>query len=271
MVAWWRRSRELDQQRKAGTAMSVNAPPEKSTEDQIALNDDDFDFVAYARDAMVRHEREWRDAGLTVRWIDTRPKWIPVTYWSVAHDAHPGNVEQAPLIDPTAPCRRAWRFSLIGGGQIKIVEHWVETREPPPFSPTWNQRTDIVVAAHADDRLRVYRGEIDDIGCEMQACAVVLRGIGDDIQAVADRVGATLRALTEDESSSEITPPDRDRFYALLDGARGCSICRRPLRDEISKLIGVGPDCARQWQIPHSRAAASKRLELRAQMLGARE
>jgi hypothetical protein len=157
---------------------------------------------------------------------------------------------------------------LIGGGQIKIVEHWEKTTEPT--FPIWNPRTDIVVAAHSDDRLRVYRGAIDDILGEMQAAAVVLRGTGDDIQAVADRAAATLRALAEDEAAAHgVTPPDRDRFYALLDGARGCSICGRPLRDEVSKLLGIGPDCAHQWRVPHSRAAASKRLQLRAQILGA--
>jgi hypothetical protein len=228
---------------------------------------DDYDFEPYHRDWMVRQEREWRDAGLTVAWIDTRPKWIPVIYWSVGRDAHPDTVAHAPLINPIVPCRRAWRFSLIGGGQIKIAEHWVKTNDPN--FPIWNPRIDIVVAAHSDDRLRIYRGAIDDILGEMQAAAVVLRGAGEDIQAIANRTAATLRALAEDETAGHgVTPPVRDRFYALLDGASGCSICGRPLRDEISKLVGVGPDCARQWRIPHSRGAASKRLELRAQILG---
>jgi hypothetical protein len=228
---------------------------------------DDFDFEPHHRDWIVRQEREWRAAGLTVSWIDTRPKWLAVINWSVPHDALDLNVTPAPLIDPVTPCRLGWRFSLIGSGQIKIVEHWVKTSEELPVYPVWNLRTDVVVAAHADDRLRVYRGAIGAIRTEIRAAAVVLRGVGDDIQAVAGRAAATLRALTEDESTN-CTPPDCDRFYALLDGARGCSICGRRLRDEVSKLVGVGPDCARQWQIPHSRAAAPRRLELRAQILG---
>jgi hypothetical protein len=57
-------------------------------------------------------------------------------------------------------------------------------------------------------------------------------------------------------------------FQNIADGARGCSICGRALRDKVSKLLAVGPDCARQWRIPHSRGAAPKRLELRAQILG---
>jgi hypothetical protein len=227
---------------------------------------DDFDFEPYHRDWMVRQEREWRDTGFTVSWIDTRPKWISIIDWSIPGDAHPGNVAQSALINPPAPCRRAWRFSLIGGGQIKIIEHWVKTNDAPPLDPVCNSHTNLIVAAHTDDRLRVYPGKIDGVWTEMQTNAVLLRGTSEDVQAIADRAAATLRALTEDETSS-ITPPDRDRFYALLDGARGCAICSRPLRDEVSKLLGIGPDCARQWHIPHSRGAASKRLELRSQIL----
>jgi hypothetical protein len=235
----------------------------------LAFTDDDFDFEPYHREWMVKQEREWRAAGLTVSWIDTRPKWISVINWSWPED---GLFKEWPLVDPKTPCRRAWRFSLIDGGQIKIIEHWVKTNEPE--FPIWNSRIDIVVAAHTDDGLRICGGKIDDILGEMQAGAVVLRGGGDDIQAIADRAAATLRALTTDEgadSNHGVTPPDRDRFYALLDGARGCSICGRPLHDEISKLLGIGPDCARQWRVPHSRAAASRRLELRTQILGAAE
>jgi hypothetical protein len=208
---------------------------------------------------MVKHEREWRDAGFTVSWIDTRPKWISVINWSWPEDPL---FKEFPLFDPKTPC-----LPPLGGGQIKIIENWVKSNEPTPFSPIWNSHTDIVVAAHTDDRLRVYRGKLDVVRSEMQAGAVLLRATGAEVQTIADRAAATLRALTANEDS-EITPPDRDRFYALLDGARGCSICGRPLRDEVSKLLAIGPDCARQWQIPHSRGAASKRLELRAQILG---
>jgi hypothetical protein len=209
-------------------------------------------------------EQEWRAAGYTVAWIDTRPKWLSVICWSWDKDC----LADAPLTDPDKPCRRAWRFSLIGGGQIKIIEHWSDSH--PDLGGVWNPRIDIRVAAHVGDQLHHYRGEIDDILGEMQAAAILLRSNSDDVQAIADRVALTLRGLTEDESAEHaVTPPDQDRFYALLDGARGCSVCGRPLRDEISKLLAIGPDCARQMGIPDSRAAASKRLELRAQILGA--
>jgi hypothetical protein len=225
---------------------------------------DDYDFVPGAREYMAKREREWRAAGYTVAWIDTHPKWFPVTDWSVQEGYA---TEPWILADPETPTRRTWRFSLIGGGQIRVTEHWTETHEPR-WRPVWNSKTTLAVAAHTDGKLQVCHGELDGAVAEMCAYAVLLRSIGQETQAVADRAAATLRALTAcDEANEECTHPDRDRFYALLDGARGCSICRRPLRDEISKLVGVGPDCARAWGIPHSRAAAARRLELRAHML----
>ena len=65
--------------------------------------------------------------------------------------------------------------------------------------------------------------------------------------------------------------PQEEIFHALLDPSQGCAFCHRPLRDEISKLVGVGPDCARKHRIPHSMAAANKRLEIRRKILGESE
>ena len=60
---------------------------------------------------------------------------------------------------------------------------------------------------------------------------------------------------------------DADNFFALLDGSAGCAFCGRALRDEISKLIGVGPVCASQHRIPHNQEAAERRLALRRKLL----
>ena len=81
---------------------------------------------------------------------------------------------------------------------------------------------------------------------------------GDKHQEIADRTAATLCAI------------DRklENFYALLDGSNGCAICGRPLRDEISKLVGVGPECASKQNIPHNLRAAEDRLTLRKKLLG---
>jgi hypothetical protein len=70
-------------------------------------------------------------------------------------------------------------------------------------------------------------------------------------------------SVIDGQTSSGFVGENQERHAGLLSS--------RPLRDEVSKLLGIGPDCARQWQVPHSRAAASKRLELRAKILGASE
>jgi hypothetical protein len=77
-------------------------------------------------------------------------------------------------------------------------------------------------------------------------------------QDIADRTAATLRAIDSNP----------DNFHALLDGSSGCAFCGRALKDEVSKLIGVGPDCAKQNGTPHTITAANKRLELRRKLLG---
>jgi hypothetical protein len=74
-------------------------------------------------------------------------------------------------------------------------------------------------------------------------------------QTLVDRVGRTFAAMS-DVDSGGIGGPDLNRILALLDGSTGCSICGRPLRDEIRKLIGVGPNCAKQYGVPHSMGCA---------------
>jgi uncharacterized protein DUF6011 len=224
-------------------------------------------FKESLRNRMREQEQEWRAAGLTVSWIDTHPKWLSVCDWDTFHDDPLMKI----LTWPTEPCQRAWRFSLIGGGQIKITEHWVKIDDkifPTHFFRTRNSKTTLAVAAHVDGKLHRRSGILKGLCYEMSAHAVVLHGAQDELtQSIADRAAATLRTLTPDESDT-CTPPKPERFHALLDGASGCGICGRPLRDEISKLVGIGPNCARSWQIPHNMAAANRRLELRRQMLG---
>ena len=76
------------------------------------------------------------------------------------------------------------------------------------------------------------------------------------------------QAIVDDCARILDVSQDADNFYALLDGKTRCAICRHVLRDEVSKLVGVGPDCAQRYGIPHTLAAASKRLELRRTLLG---
>ena len=116
------------------------------------------------------------------------------------------------------------------------------------------------VTAHCGDVIKRARGEFvlarDGGPCEINCYSVVFPP-GTD-QEIADRVAATFQAIGN----------SADHFFALLIGGRTCAICDRPLRDELSRLIGVGPDCARRYHIPHSKEAAEKRLALRRKLLG---
>jgi hypothetical protein len=184
----------------------------------------------------------------TLAWIDPEPVWVSACEWNITI-----------LDSPKTLCWRTIRFSLIGGGQIKVTE---ELSERLPKFPEYYRRgdPDLVVTAHSGamgSALTRYRGKLISTRCyEMDAHAVVFPTR--DIQDIANRTAETLRAIDW----------SRDNFYALLAASSRCAFCNRPLKDEISKLIGVGPDCADQNHIPHSMKAASARLALRQKLLG---
>jgi hypothetical protein len=214
------------------------------------IDDDDIEFRASAVRGMQKEEAEWRRAGKVFSWIDLEPDWVSAAEWYMGSQwGYPA--------EPTAPCNRILRFSLIGGGQIKVTEEW-RLRHHPPYEPWLScYEPRLAVKAHTEEGLSSAAGLLDHGACyEMAAYAVVFGH--NTPQAIADRVAATLRAI--DTNS--------DNFRALLDGSTGCAFCGRALRDEISKLIAVGPDCARRCGIPHNVAAANRRLERRRALLG---
>jgi hypothetical protein len=209
------------------------------------------EWKAYLKKAMQAQETEWRAGAKVVSWIDPEPVWVSASEWDWGDSPEMGFPP-----DPPAPCKRIFRFSLIGGGQIRVTEDWRYSEMPSPVPPWLNSyRPRLMVRAHTSEGLVSVAGRIEHICSEMIAKAVVfVRGAS---QTIADRVAATLRAIDVQSAN----------FHALLDGSEGCAFCRRPLRDEISKLIGVGPDCARQHRIPHNAVTANKRLELRRKLL----
>jgi hypothetical protein len=210
------------------------------------------------RENMAKCEAKWKAEGKIFAWFNKEPDW-----------AH-GSLNWFWLEDPKEPCRQIFRFSMIGGGQIKTTQIWDWRRDPHgrpiwPDGHTWKDDTSVLceigdvavtVTPHTSQGVHRYRGTVVNIFGDCSASAVVFGG--NVQQDVAECTAATLKVIG----------PDEEVFYALLDGSEGCAICRRPLLDEISKLIGVGPDCAQQNNIPHSMAAASRRLELRHKLLG---
>jgi hypothetical protein len=55
---------------------------------------------------------------------------------------------------------------------------------------------------------------------------------------------------------------------ALLDRSSHCCVCNRPLRDHVSTLLGIGPDCAKQLHLAHGLEAANSILQRRRELLG---
>ena len=230
------------------TEIGGDLPPmSKEDDEKIACQIDQW-----CREGMAELEAKWRGKGKTFSWFRKEPDYAS------------GYLSWFFLDDPTEPCARVFRFSMIGGGQIKTSQKWDWRQWPDGRTKhdTWGTWKDdntvlcrvdryptVTVVAHASTGVQRYRGGIDGHLSDCPASAAVFdRRVP---QEIVDRVAATPAATTVDE----------DTFYALLDFSEGCAFCRRPLRDEISKLVAVGPDCARKHGVPHSMAAASKRLE----------
>lgn len=201
-------------------------------------------------------ETEWKQHGLCYAWIDPEPAWAPAGQSSWYYDYDPVSKEFG-FPYPKTPCRRILRFSLLGGGQIRVIETWKESDIDVNHDRTWRAAVGLRVTAHLPDGLIRTFGGVFHHGwySEMDMAGVAFPLMAG--QTIADRVAATFRLIDG----------IKENFYALLDGAEGCAICGKALRDEISKLCGVGPDCARQYRIAHTREAAEGRLALRRKLL----
>jgi len=200
--------------------------------------------------SVPKREAKWRARGTVFTWIDREPSWVETQWlWEQAFG------------EPKQPCRRVFRLCLAGGGQIRVAEKYVWNRkdngeicrELPAVS--YHEAPRLLVTYDDDGIVHRASGLVKTTECyEMDQSAVVLaRGAK---QSLADRVAATLR-----------TPQGNEDWWALLDGSTGCAICQHPLRDEISKLLNIGPDCARKLGVPHTLAAASAALQRRRELL----
>jgi Family of unknown function (DUF6011) len=214
----------------------------------------EVEWMEDGRQSMREMERQWSALGHAFSWIDPEPTYCPLSGWNGLFD---DNFESA-FPNPTYPCIRIMRLSLLGGGQIRVREHFKAIPAHWNCGPVDNcPKTELKVVAHTPGGGIIvafgekYLGWVSEVNAE----AVVLRGR--DRQAIADRTASTLRLIGFQAKN----------FFALLDGSEGCAICGRPLRDEISKLISVGPECARKYGVPHSREAAEQRLILRRKLL----
>lgn len=207
-------------------------------------------------------------ADAEAEWSKQRLTWA----WLYEPDIFNPGFQTWAIEDPKHPCRRIIRFSLPGDGQLRVIQEFVlhhrDVYEDRIY-PKWDHvEPEMMIEAHlrvtmeVDGRLHRYCGTAQSTyPREMSASAVVFdRGTP---QVVAIHSVKILELIRQPEN-----------FFALLDGTDRCAFCRHPLRDEVSKLVAVGPDCAKQYGIPHTLEAATKRLALRkkllAEMAGAR-
>ena len=203
---------------------------------------------------MLEHEDTWQQSKLVWSWIDEEPVWLSPADW---------DVEVLP--EPKREMQRRFRFTLLGGGQITVMEDFkLQHYQDLKFMGC---DTEMRVTADAGDGLKRYTGTIDKIGCEMNPAAVLF--LPGTPQAIADRVAATFRLLTFREGiGSSCRGPDRENFAALLDRSTQCSVCGRALRDHVSTLLGIGPSCARDMGLPHGLTIANIILQRRHELLG---
>ena len=219
---------------------------------------DEYGWFPSAANGMLEEEDRWQQCRLVWSWIDERPVWLSPVDW-----------HSSILPNPQRETNRRFRFTLLGGGQITVIERFKRWTATPSSGPEFYCHSpDLRITADAGEGLRHFRGVIDGVSYEMGAEAVLF--MPGTPQSIADRVAATFRLLTYAHSvGTNCRGPDPDNFVALLDRSEQCSICGRALRDHVSTLLGIGPDCARQLHLPHSLAAADKRLQRRRELLGA--
>jgi len=227
--------------------------------------DDEYDFSFFdsCGHHMLVREDYWRQRKLVWSWIDERPTWVSPVDWNLDVLPNPKNPS-----DPGATMQRQFRLTLLGGGQIKVVEHFRAWRLSPDEFVFGCDARDLRVTADAGAGLRRFTGAIDK-HCETEMDAAAALFPPNTPQIVANRVAATFRLLTYSENvGSSVCGPDPENFAALLDRGARCCVCRRPLRDHVSTLLGIGPDCAKQFRMAHSLEAATRILQRRRELLG---
>jgi hypothetical protein len=221
-------------------------------------DEEPYGFFTSACHEMLEQEDYWRQCRLIWSWIDERPVWLSPVDWHV--DILP---------DPGRELTRRFRFTLLGGGQITVSEQFkrssISTSDSSPHF--YCLHPDLRVIADAGEGLRRFSGTITGFHFEMNAEAVLF--LPGTPQSIADRVAATFRLLTYKHLvGTDVRGPDPDNFSALLDRSERCCVCNRALRDHVSTLLGIGPDCAEQMHLQHGLAAANKLIQRRRELLG---
>jgi hypothetical protein len=83
-------------------------------------------------------------------WIDSAPVYIGATVWEFS----------CGIPEPEKPCRRIFRFSLLGGGQLRVTETWRRYKFDDHESLLPDEPT-LTVTAHDGDSVCRHDGKIE--------------------------------------------------------------------------------------------------------------
>ena len=151
---------------------------------------------------------------------------------------------------PTTVINR-WRMT---GGQLRTATRFTKDDGSLFFMP--DSLTLEVLVRESSRWVVKAKGTVEDWHCEMNAeIACFARGTD---QRIADEVAELLVRIRDAEDQAE--------HVALMALSSRCNSCNRPLKDEISKIIGFGPDCAKQSGIPHTLEFARQVEQHRAEL-----
>ena len=155
------------------------------------------------------------------------------------------------------PRRLRLTLDLPGGRHDDWLQLTVETTIKKTL---WDDGSDFDEVFHGAS-LKVFAdgcyflGKFENACCEMNGGIVSLRKCPD--QEIADRVLAQL--LSIDYSAADWPLP----LYARLKPLNKCQACNRKLDDPVSRVLQLGPTCAKGLGLPHNQAIADAVNRLR--------
>lgn len=154
-------------------------------------------------------------------------------------------------VDETAVARRlTLTLELPGGDPDDFVHVTVETtigKQLADWGTTYSETFDYQSLRVRSDGI-FYRGSYDLAVAEMVGGLVMLRG--DAPQEVAERVLAVMTSI--DAGADDWPVP----LYARLKPLNKCQACNRRLDDPVSRVLQIGPTCAKRLGLPHNQALA---------------
>jgi hypothetical protein len=189
-----------------------------------------------------------------------RPEWMLSFAWmdELVTPNLTAPLDAPPTLESAEPLHArsiVLRLALPGGEEHDGVTVRLETRVYITRYPHGARYAELLAGVGLTVRAggRTYIGRVEEGRTEMQTAAVGLRGAPQEV--LEQTVAALSRPDVGDWPAS---------LYAALAPTGRCHACARPLTDAISKVLGLGPDCAARIGLEHSQRMADAVLTRRA-------